>query len=113
MENIARIVKELREMAGLSPTELASKSGLSPAYISKLESGEYKSISLKTSKSLAEGLSLTLRDFLTALGMLEDKERPSLHMINHALRSNGYDSEQVTQIIKYAEFIKKTKASNQ
>jgi XRE family aerobic/anaerobic benzoate catabolism transcriptional regulator len=106
MPNIANKIKKLRESAGLSSKDLAENSGLSPAYISKIESGSTLSISLTTSKKIAYGLGLSLKDFLSELGFINNTERPSFEMITNAFRSKGYTPEQVQQIIKYAEFIK-------
>lgn len=107
MNNISDKIKKLRKQSGFSPSELADRSGLSSAYISKLENGQYKSLSLKTSKLLAEGLGMTLREFLEKMDFLEDKTKPSLKMLNQALRDKGYTEKQIEAILDYAEYIKK------
>jgi transcriptional regulator with XRE-family HTH domain len=105
--DIAKKIKKMREQAGISATQLAARSGLSLAYISKLEGGEYKSLSLTSSKSLAEGLGLALRDFLETIGFLDNKsDSPSYQLLTHALRKSGYSTDQTATILKYAEFIK-------
>ncbi|MFA4941884.1 MAG: helix-turn-helix transcriptional regulator [Patescibacteria group bacterium] len=104
---MGQIIKELREKIGLSSKELAEKSGLSPAYISKIENGDSISISLKTSKQLADGLGITLKDFLESIGLLDKKEKPSFKMITESLRSNGYSPKETELITTYAKFIKK------
>lgn len=108
MTNIAQKIKEMRDKFRLSPAELAKKSDLDPSYISKLEDGVYKSLSLKVSKALATGFGLTLKDFMDELGLFEDKDKtkPSFELITSALRRNGYTNEQTKQIIEYARFIK-------
>lgn len=108
MNQLYKQIAKMREEAELSPAELAERSGLSQAYISKLEDGEYKSLSLNTCKSLAEGFGLTLKVFLEEVGFLSnrDKERPSFQMISNALRSNGYTPKEVEEIVKYARYVK-------
>lgn len=106
MKNLHLKIKELRDKANLTAKDLAEKAELSPAYISKLESGEYKTLSLKTCKQLAGGLSISLREFLEALDFLNNKEQPSFGMITNAFRSIGYTPEQVGSIISYAKWIK-------
>lgn len=110
MKNLKITIRKLRKQAGLSSTELAKKSGLSLAYISKLEKGIYQALSLKTCKQLAHGLGLSLKDFLEKLGYLdENKKSPGSQIINQAFRSKGYTVSQVEQIINYAKFIKNGK----
>lgn len=105
--DIAKRMRKLREMAGLTATQLAERSNLSLAYISKLEGGEYKSLSLTSCKSLAEGLGLALRDFLESVGFLDNNPTsPSFQLLTHALRKSGYTTEQAATVVKYAEFIK-------
>jgi transcriptional regulator with XRE-family HTH domain len=108
--NIAQKVRQLRESVKLTPSQLAEKSELTPAYISKLESGEYGTLTLKTSKLLANGLGLTLKSFLEEMGFLENEDRPSFKMINTALRSNGFTPEQVDKITDYAKLFKQAEA---
>ncbi len=108
--SIAQSMKKIREQMGLTPAQLAERSELTAAYISKLEAGEYKTLTLKTSKSLADGLGLTLKAFLEALGFLENQDRPSFNMIGTALRSNGFTPEQVDKITEYAKLFKQAEA---
>lgn len=108
MKDISKKIKKLREQAGMNSKELAEKSGLSPAYISKLEKGDYETISLKTSKQLSKGLGLTLKQLLEGLGLLKngEKRKPNKEDIKQKFRSNGYTKEQAEQIMQYAEYIK-------
>lgn len=112
MNDIARKIRSLREAAGLSLSQLADKAGLSLAYISKLESGVYKTFSLLSSRSLADGLGISLKDFLEQMGFLDNnQERPSFELLTHALRRNGYTREQADKVVEYAEYIKSTPPS--
>ena len=112
MEKISVQIRKLREEMGLSAAQLAEKSSLTPSFISKLEAGQYSNLTLTTSKSLADGLGLTLKAFLEAIGFLENnRERPSFNLISSALRSNGYDPDDIKKIKEYAELLKKAKDS--
>lgn len=110
MGNIGKIVKELREEAGITPTELHKRSGLSLAYISKLEDEQYQemALKLKTAKSLATGLGLSLRHFFERTGFLGgDESQPSFNLLKTALRGEGGLSErQADDVMRYVEFIK-------
>lgn len=111
--DIAKSMRKLREEAGLTATQLSNRSGLSLAYISKLEGGEYKSLSLASCKALAEGLGFALRDFLEKVGFLDNKsDSPSFQLLTHALRKSGYTTEQADTVVKYAEFIKGESCKN-
>lgn len=110
---LALAMKNLRVKAGLSPAKLAERSELSSAYISKLESGHYKTITLATSRALAVGLGLTLKDFLEKIGFLEnqDKYNPlnqnsANQLIASALRGNGFTEQQAREIVEYAKYVK-------
>lgn len=105
--NIASAIRKVRESEGLSASELAQRSGLSQAYISKLEDGKYEAPSIKTCRALAQGLGLTLRDFLDKIGMFDNSHNTNgPQLIGSALRSNGYNEEQVKMILAYADYLK-------
>ncbi len=106
MKNLSKIIKELREQAGLNSKELAEKSNLSPAYISKLEAGTYDTISLKTSKQLSNGLGLTLKAFLESLGLINKDEQLGENAILNHFRSDGYTKQEAEEIMQYAEYVK-------
>lgn len=106
-KTIGSVVKKLREEAGFSIRGLAQESGLSPAYVSKLEDGLYKSLSLKSSKALSKGLGLSLGDFLNFIGYLKaDEKRPSHLIIKNAFRSDGFTNADVNEIMEYARYIR-------
>ena len=51
-------IKRLREERYITQAELATKSGLGPSHISRIESGQYRSPKQETFESLAKGLDL-------------------------------------------------------
>lgn len=103
---IADFIANQRKEAGLTSKELAERSGLSPAYISRVENGEYKSLTLPTAKALADGLGLSLRVFLQGVGLLNNEERPSYKLITQSLRHMGYSDAQAEDVIRYARYVK-------
>ena len=90
----------------MTAKELAERSGLSTAYISRLEKGEYPSPSLPSIKALADGLGLTLQAFLQEAGLLNNAERPSYKLITQSLRHMGYSDEQSEDVVRYARYVK-------
>lgn len=106
-KSLSQRIKAIREKAGISPTELATKAKLSPAFISKLEKGDYDTLSLTTSKQLADGFGLTLKSFLEKIDILkENNNRPSFLVASQALRESGLTEAQVKEVMNYANFIK-------
>ncbi len=65
--NIGLKIKQHREEAGYSQTELAALSGLSLSYIYKLETAHYTSPSLMTIKAIAMALNLPIHILLDEL----------------------------------------------
>jgi UDPglucose 6-dehydrogenase len=72
MQKIAQKVRDLRQLKALTQNALAEKSGVSQAFIYKLEAGEYDTLSIDTCKQLSGGLDMTLRQFLETTGLLEN-----------------------------------------
>ncbi len=107
MSTISKQLKRLREEAELSQHQLAATSGVSVGFISKLEADKYRTVSLDKCQQLAKGLGITLKDFLAALGFLDESKAPSVKMeLQYALRGSGYTPTQAKQVIEYAQFIK-------
>jgi transcriptional regulator with XRE-family HTH domain len=104
--NFAIFVAKKRQEAGLTSKELADRSGLSPAYISRIEKGDYSSPSIPTVKALAEGLGLSLLAFLQGAGLLNNEERPGYKLISQSLRHMGYSDTQAEDVIRYARYVK-------
>jgi ribosome-binding protein aMBF1 (putative translation factor) len=61
--DLAMLVHEMREAAGLTQAELAERAGTTQSAIARLEDAEYTAHSLQTIEKIAEacGVSLTLR----------------------------------------------------
>ncbi|MCC7357495.1 helix-turn-helix domain-containing protein [Candidatus Uhrbacteria bacterium] len=105
---LATQLKHLRTQAGLSQNMLAQKADISASFINKLEAGEYSTLSLDKSRSLAKALQMTFHDFLEAIGMLEDSKTPNADMaLASALRKRGLTDSQVDKTFSFIEFIQK------
>ena len=65
-------VKMAREQRRLSKAELAKKCGIAPSYLSRLESGAYKSPSIETMVAIARGLQIDPRTLLVLSGYVPD-----------------------------------------
>jgi transcriptional regulator with XRE-family HTH domain len=103
------MLRELRQAAGLSQNALAEKAEVSPAFIYKLEAGEYTTLSIDKSRQLAKGLGLSFRDFLEAAGLLEDSSTPQTNLaLSAALRQKKLTPSQVKQLISLAEIMEKS-----
>ena len=108
MQKIAQKLKGLRVRAELTQNGLAEKAGVSPAFIYKLEAGEYGTLSIDKSRQLAKGLGMTFRDFLEAVGFLEDSPTPEADLaLASALRKRKLSDSQVKQVVSYVDFVQK------
>lgn len=74
MQQIAPKLRELRQQKEMTQNALAERSGVSSAFIYKLEAGEYDTLSIDTCRQLAKGFGISLRQFLEVTGMLDDAE---------------------------------------
>lgn len=105
MTNLKKSIKELREQVQLSQHELARRSEISVSYISKLEAGEVQTLSIDKCKQLANGLGLTMRDFLAFVGLLDDDSTPNANqMLVGALRQRKLTQSEINEIVSYVDF---------
>ena len=73
---IADAVRQLREQRRMTKAELAARCGLAPSYLSRLESGDYKSPTVSTLVTIAQGLDVDPRELLVLAGYVpEDMAR--------------------------------------
>ena len=68
----ANAVRQLREQRRLTKAALAARCGLAPSYLSRLESGDYKSPTVTTLVTLAQGLEVDPRELLVLAGYVPD-----------------------------------------
>jgi transcriptional regulator with XRE-family HTH domain len=110
MQKLSRALRDLRESANLSRETLAEKADVSPAFIYKLETGVYSTLSIDKSRDLAKGLGLTFRDFLDAVGLLEDASTPNANAaLASALRKRKLDDSQIKEVVSFVEFVERKK----
>ena len=64
---IGKAVKTIRSKNDLSQTQLASASGLSVDYISKLETGKKRNPAFLTLYKLATGLGISMTDLISSI----------------------------------------------
>lgn len=108
MQKLARVLRHLRESANISRDALAERADVSPAFIYKLETGVYSTLSIDKSRDIAKGLGLTFRDFLDAAGLLEDTATPNADAaLATALRKRKLSDGQIKEVISFVEFKEK------
>jgi transcriptional regulator with XRE-family HTH domain len=61
---LATVIKQLREARDLTQQQLATKAGLSQAYVSQLETGQKKNPGLPALKKLAKALDVPVAALL-------------------------------------------------
>ena len=83
---IAEAVRQLREQRRMSKAELAGRCGLAPSYLSRLESGDYKSPTVSTLVTIAQGLDVDPRELLVLSGYVpEDIARTRRHLAEESI----------------------------
>ncbi len=70
--DLAMLVREMRDAAGLSQTELAERAGTTQSAIARLEDAEYAAHSLQTIEKIAEACGVQLK--------LHAQKRPKLEL---------------------------------
>jgi len=74
VENLGRRLKYYREHIGLSQIDLSEKSNISQASIARIESGKQKNLKRETMKKLADGLGISLSQFIEPLMVVREEE---------------------------------------
>ena len=110
MTTLPKRLRELREKANLSLVALAERAGVSSAFVYKLEAGEYTTLSIEKSRALADGLGMTFRDFLEAVGLLDGTATPNADLaLASALRKRKLTEAQVGTVVSLVNVLSKDK----
>ncbi|GEM_PF-1860281 len=99
-KQLGEAVKRLREQKNMTQDDLREKAGFATGYISRLESGGYASPSITHVFQLAQGLGMTLRDFLEYASLI-----PVNSTFEGCLRDEGMNEKQIQEMSKYKNFI--------
>ncbi len=86
---LSRIIKNNREKANLSQIELANKTGINRAMISKIESGKYMP-SIEQLEILEETLNFSIEDVLVDDEIKQDKKQIKQKSMKIAVAGTGY-----------------------
>jgi len=60
-DHVGKVIRQMREKAGLTQIQLATKAGLLQSHISRLENAEYSATNM-TLEKIAKALGITVRD---------------------------------------------------
>lgn len=105
-QKIGAYIKYQRDKRKLTITELAERSRLTSAYISRLEQGDYESPSLEAIEQLAKALRMPLQAMLNKSGALNEPiELPDLAYYLH--EKFQFPPEAIEDIELFIEFVKK------
>lgn len=78
MQDLARYLQNLRPAGKPSLRDIADRSGLSHAFHSKLEAGQYKTVGIETLRSVAKGYGVPVEKLLSVAGITEETALPEL-----------------------------------
>lgn len=108
---LARLLLEGRIAVGLVRIEAARRIGVSPAYLGRLEHGEYSNPSPRILVAAAEVYKMRQADLFEAAGYLTSSELPTLASYLHAT-CNGLPDSAIVEIVDFCDFVKKRHEHN-
>lgn len=103
--NFGRLIREQREAAGLSLTELEAHSGVTRQQIARLERGDSDQPSPRVVTQLAEALGVSALDLYAAAGCIPAGDLPDLRAWLYAKHPDCPDAV-ATAMVEFYEFLK-------
>jgi transcriptional regulator with XRE-family HTH domain len=103
--DFGRLIREQREAAGLSLTELEVRSGITRQQIARLERGDSRQPSPRVVTQLAEALGISALDLYTAAGCIPVGDLPDLRSWLYA-KHPGCPVAMATAMVDLYEFLK-------
>lgn len=105
-DKIAKYTKYQREKKGISINEFARITGLTPSFISRLESLDYQDIRFAVAEKLAKGLTMSLEDFLRKCKIIDIKNE--LPPLEYWLKEKyQFTPKAIDDVSLFVEFISK------
>lgn len=107
--SLGDFIKEKRNLKNWSQRDLAAKSGVSNAAISRIESGKRKEPSSSVLKDIAAALDVPVENLLQQAGVISDS---STSTTQSSLESSSYVSvedlsaDEIEDLMKYIAFLK-------
>lgn len=107
--SLGEFIKEKRNLKNWSQRDLAAKSGVSNAEISRIESGKRKEPSSSVLKDIAVALDVPVEDLLQQAGVISDS---STSTTQSSFESSAYVSvedlsaDEIEDVMKYIAFLK-------
>lgn len=107
--SLGEFIKEKRNLKNWSQRDLAAKSGVSNAEISRIESGKRKEPSSSVLKDIASALDVPVEDLLQQAGVISDS---STATTQSSFESSAYVSvddlseDEIEDVMKYIAFLK-------
>ena len=79
---LSKIIKQKRDNLSLTINQVSKKAGLSKAFISRIEKGDFnnKNVSLHSIIKLAKGLNIKVKEILDNLNVIEQNEPSPLRI---------------------------------
>lgn len=99
-------LRELREFSGKTLKAVAEPSGISTAYLQKLERGEVKSPSPKVLYGLAETLGADYLELMRRAGYVVPGGTAHGNTLAHALSSEGLTAEEAEALTTYLQLLR-------
>ncbi len=118
-EDLGARLREVRELRGVSLRKAAAESGISAAYLQKLERGDVKSPSPNVLFAVAEYLNVPYSDLMRLAGYVvpknsaEERTAPESNVLAHALSSEELTEDESRELAKYLTWYRQRDSSSQ
>ena len=105
MQELTKYLQSLRPAGKPSLRDIAERSGLSHAFLSKLEAGQYQTVGMETLRAVAEGYGVPIEKLLEVAGFTQEPTLPELGVY---LRSKyGLDEEAIKEAKEFISQVRK------
>lgn len=105
-KSLGRILKDARELKGISLRELEAQSGISNAYLSQLENDKIKKPSANTLYKLSELFNMNFDSLMISAGIVEKKKDYQVQSGNFAFSSAELTKEEEAKLIEFLKFLR-------
>ncbi len=103
---IGKYIKYQRQKRALSLAAFAQDLNLDASFILRLENGEYKTLRLDVTEKIANGLDMTIGDFLLKCHILDNGSKSYIPSLEFYLREKfQFPDEAIEDVKLYIKFI--------
>lgn len=108
---LGELLKQRRELMGLTLRQVEGVVGQSNSYLSQLENGKIKKPSANVLYKLSSLYRVSIDEFLIAAGIITKDQKIEYSTGGHSLNGVELSEEEVKQLLSYLRFLRQEKPS--